>query len=207
MRAALRWAQESGDTALGLRLAGALERFWERHGHLSEGRGWLEDLLAVESSNIPGATAAVRAKALTGAGTLAFRQGNYVRATALAEESLTLWRELGDRSSTATMLNNLGIVAAQQGDYARATALFEENLALKRELCDRSSIAAVLNNLGLLAWEQGDYARATALHEESLALRRELGDKQGMTHSLNNLEGRRISRVTMSGQRHASRRA
>jgi non-specific serine/threonine protein kinase len=41
LRAARRWAVESEPEAE-LRMVGALWRFWSMHGHLSEGRGWLE---------------------------------------------------------------------------------------------------------------------------------------------------------------------
>jgi tetratricopeptide (TPR) repeat protein len=113
-------------------------------------------------------------------------QGDYARARALQEESLSVRRELGDRRGIAYSLINLGIVAREQGDAARARALQEESLTLFRELDDRRNIAYTLTNLGNLACDQGDFARATLLHQESLALHRELGDKEGIA---TNLEG------------------
>jgi tetratricopeptide (TPR) repeat protein len=183
VRAALAWVRERSAVDLGLRLAGALWRFWSVRGYLSEGRQWLEAALAGEGAAAPEA----RAQALYGAGNLASSQGDHARSVALHEKALALWRELGNRQGIAGSLNSLGNVAYQQGDYMQAAALYEESLALKRELGDKWSIAAALNNLGAVASEQGDYARAAALLEESLVLKRELGDKQGIAASLNNL--------------------
>ena len=183
LRAALSWGREQAEPEIGLRLGGALWRFWEMRGHLSEGRRWLDAVLGGSGD----APASARATALSGAGTLAFRQGDYGQATALHEEALALRRELGDKRGIASSLNDLGNVACDQGDYGRARALHEEALALRRELGDMRGIASSLNNLGNVAHDQGDYGRARALHEEALALSRELGDTWGIALSLNNL--------------------
>jgi len=67
LRAALEWGLQA-KPELALRLACALWRFWEMHGHLSAGRAWLRDALAAN----PGAPAALRARAHYGAGLLAW---------------------------------------------------------------------------------------------------------------------------------------
>jgi non-specific serine/threonine protein kinase len=188
VRAVLRWAQAGGEQETGLQLAGAVWRFWAVRGYLSEGRSWLEGLLAqVEAQETGSVAPAVRAKALDGASNLAYRLGDHARATVLHEESLALCREMDDKQSIAASLLHLGNVAWAQGDYARVTALFEESLALCRELGDAWRIARPLGNLGNVALEQGDYARATVLYEESLTLLRGLGDKRGIAVSLGNL--------------------
>ncbi len=185
LRAALRHSLTmTGDSGCGLRLAGALWRFWEGRGHLTEGRAWLFGLLATAPTDSGGSE---RAKALNAAGLLAFRQGDYPSARALYEESLAIYRELGDRRGIAHSLNNLGNVACEQGDYPSARALFEESLAIYRELGDRRGIAISLGNLGNVAYDQGDYPSARALYEESLAIHREMGDRWGIAASLNNL--------------------
>jgi predicted ATPase/class 3 adenylate cyclase len=144
LRAALGWARERGAAEEGLRLAGALWRFWEIHGDWGEGRDWLEGALAGGGHGVP----AARARALHGAGILAFRQGDAGRAVARLEEALDLYRELGDTCAIAASLGNLGLVAYRQGEYGRAVARLEEALDLLRELDDMPGIAASLVNLG-----------------------------------------------------------
>ncbi|HET9907941.1 MAG TPA: NB-ARC domain-containing protein, partial [Anaerolineales bacterium] len=50
MRAALHWAIEHSEVEFAQRMAGALQPFWFKRGHWSEGRRWLEDSLVIESN-------------------------------------------------------------------------------------------------------------------------------------------------------------
>ncbi len=64
----------------------------------------------------------------------AFGRGEVERALALYEESLSIYRELGDKSGMALVLINLGDVARERGEEDRAVALYNDALALHREL-------------------------------------------------------------------------
>ncbi len=203
LRAALTFCQSNGDgraAQAGLRLAGALWRFWYIHGHVAEGRERLAAVLARTETSSAGngddpqeddsqeqERADARARALNGAGNLADHQGDYDAARAFYEECLELRRGYGDREGVAIALNNLGQVAHDQGDYARAHAFFEESLALWWEMRGRWGIAHLLDNKGRVARCQGDDATADSLFAVSLAMRRELGDKWGIGASLINL--------------------
>jgi len=185
LRAALEWATGSDtEQEAGLRLAGALWRFWFIRGHFREGRDWLATFLQHDATP---SLATPRAKALNGAGNLASSQGDFPTARALLEEGLALRRELGDTSGVATSLNNLGNIAFSLDDYPAARALFAESLALQRELGNPWGTAAALSNLGLVALDQGDYPAAQALFSESLTLQRELGDTWSVATTLGNL--------------------
>jgi non-specific serine/threonine protein kinase len=180
LRAALEWALGSGEAEVGLRLTGALGRFWFVRGYWSEGRRWLERAL----SRGTGASASACAKALDGAGVLAWLQTDYAHAKYLLEVSLALYREIGDKWNVALSLGHLGFLASYQLDYGRAVALGEESLTLFRELGDKWGIANSLNILGFVAQDQGDYGKAVTLCEESLALSREIGSKWCIAWSL-----------------------
>jgi len=182
LRAALGAGLETGDEA-GLRLAGALWRFWWWHGHFTEGRAWLEQILARRPWPVSG----WRAKALMAAGILAREQGEFAHAVAHLEASLAIRRELEDRVGIAQSLNNLGLVASYQGDFAQAIERYDEALGLYRELGDPLGIANVTNNLGIVAREQGEFARAAELYTESLASFRALGERRGVANTLHNL--------------------
>jgi len=182
--AALEWFA-SDDIAGGLRLACGLRHFWHAHGYLSEGRAWIEGLLArCEDRGVSDAT---RARALCVAGFLALHQGDLARTVMLSAASLTLDRGLGEQRGIADAMHNLAGVAFMRNEYARASELFEECLALYRALGDQAEVAQMLKNLGLIAKDQGDFARATGFYQESLAIRRALGDKRGIAQASFNL--------------------
>jgi predicted ATPase/class 3 adenylate cyclase len=183
LRTALEWAktEESGAEA-GLRLAGALYRFWAIRGYLSEGREWLEGA----EGRSEGASSA-RAKAIYGAAVLAFAQGDYGRSADLCERSLTLYRELGDKLGIALSQNIQAFLNRNRGEHGRAVALLENSLTLCRELNHPWALAETLYVLALTVRRQGDYERAKALLEESLVLWRQTGDKWGLTRTLGSL--------------------
>jgi predicted ATPase len=187
LRSVLRWASDTGQSAIGLRIAGVLWRFWLARGHTEEGSKWLEELLALDGRDVDHATAPIRAKALDAAGVLAIEQGDYESAVELAEEALALHRTSGESQGMATALNILGSVAQYRGDYSSATALYGDSLAVSRDAGNDRGISIALANLGQVAREQEDYERAAAFYEESLALSRKLGSRADIAISLEDL--------------------
>ncbi|HEU5100738.1 MAG TPA: tetratricopeptide repeat protein, partial [Roseiflexaceae bacterium] len=182
--AALEWFA-GHDIGSGLRLACGLRHFWHARGYLSEGRSWIESLLARCDNR--GLAEAARARALCVAGFLALHQGDLPRTVALSEASLVLSRGLGERRGIADAMHNLAGVAFMRNQYVRAAELFQECLTLYRALGDQSEVAQMLKNLGLIAKDQGDFACATEFYQESLAIRRAQGDKRGIAQACFNL--------------------
>jgi ATP/maltotriose-dependent transcriptional regulator MalT len=193
LRAALQWslvqAEEAGaredgrSREIALRLGGALRVFWVVHGHISEGRHFLERALAASE----GSEASVRAKALNVAGHLAIIQSDYEHAEPLCKESLALYRELEDQPGIAFSLFLLGSVSWTQGNMVAARTLTEEALAISRQIDAMVLAASSLFILGLVSSSQGEYARSQLLFEEGLAIHRALGDKRGIAQTLSQL--------------------
>jgi len=195
LSAALQWALDGGRFESGLRLAGALERFWLIQAHPSEGRAWLSRLLAQAGRPVD---PAVRARALSVAGLLADRQSEWVQAEAYLQECLHIWQGLNDATGIALALNKLGDVMARRGQEAAAIQAFEDSLRLRRALGDDRGVASALISLGAAIMEQGDYARATRLNEEALELCRRLGDQWMIAVVLNNLGAVAVSQAHWS---------
>jgi predicted ATPase/class 3 adenylate cyclase/DNA-binding CsgD family transcriptional regulator len=187
LRAAMLWLlEQAGDEEatqrkeMALRLGVALRRFWMIHGHIREGRSFLEQTLAGSE----GVTVSLRAMALSAAAGFAFVQSDYDRAEELCQESLVLYRELGNTRGIAYSLYQLGELARTIDNPITARMRTEEALALWREVGDKDGIAWSLYNLGVVVSDQGEYARACALVEESLAMHRASGNKRGIARSL-----------------------
>ncbi|HJP65140.1 MAG TPA: adenylate/guanylate cyclase domain-containing protein, partial [Actinomycetota bacterium] len=126
IRAALRWAIAAGDGERVQGAAGALWRFWQQRGHLTEARSWFDEILGMPAGQ---ARTAARAKALIGAGGIAWWREDREAAGAVYREALEIERELDDPAGTAEALYNYAFFVAGD-DLAEATRLLEESMEL-----------------------------------------------------------------------------
>ena len=180
LRAALAWSLEPAQTGsspdMALRFCVMLREFWDVRGLLSEARTFLEQALA----DCEGASTSARASALGAAAAFADCLGDVPREEELVQESLVLYRELGDTRGIASSLQGLADVLLKKGAIIAALQLLEESVTLLRELGDKGALAWSLWNLADMLGARGEYGRANALFEESLTLFRELGHKRGI---------------------------
>jgi predicted ATPase len=180
LRATLGWYREHGQVEHFARLGAALWRFWWSAGLWSEGRGWLEQVLEHRGA-LP---ATLRAKVLLGTGRLICALSDFGLAHALLDESLALFRGIGDTRGIAEALTGLGHVIFGESDYTQAQALFTESLAFFKQLDDKPRIVHILKMIGYLLTIQGHMAAAQVILEETLLLSRQFDMKAGIAEAL-----------------------
>jgi non-specific serine/threonine protein kinase len=183
LRAALRWAMESGEIEYGLRLGWVMWRFWWVRGYLSEGRQRMAELLTLTRA---AGISSILARGLVSAGLLAVWQADYTAARPHLERALTMARHYGDRRAEAYALAFLNRVRRDQGDDLQARVLGTEAVDIFRELDDRWGLAVALHFLGL-ANEAADVSLARGLFEESATLFRALGNTVDLAMPLRGL--------------------
>ena len=181
LRAALRWSIEHDAADTGLRIVGALWRFWHLGGHLSEGRRWAAAVLDLPSA--AGRTA-VRAKALSAAGGIAYWQGDVPAVRAAYEEALAISEELGDEAIRAQATYDLAFAYGLVPTKAHSRRLFEQSREMFERVGNAVGVADTLWALAMMNGLTGDYGAARTLADESVRLHRELGDAFGLVDAL-----------------------
>src|ERR671910_332823 len=180
LRTALRWAIDQGEAGPAQAAAGALWRFWQQRGHLTEGRQWLDQTLAMPSGQAP---TAARAKALAGAGGIAWWSDRGA-SRGFYDEALGIERELGDPARLAEALYNRSFVAAGEHDLESAAGLLDESLALFRQVGDEPGAARVLVMQVVPDAMAGAWERVIARIEEVTAIWRRLDDRLNLAFGL-----------------------
>jgi len=180
LRAALEWAleDEQEKTAsvprieTAVRLVSVLWRFWNIRGYMSEGRAFVERVLArSEKSKEP-----VRLKALMAAIMLAIYQEDAAWGERLGEELLPLSQQLADRQAEGiALLGHTGGGLVHRQDLGGARVLAEQVQAAFRARGETWMAALACLFLGRLSSAQGEEAAARHYLEEGLALYRGLG--------------------------------
>jgi predicted ATPase/class 3 adenylate cyclase len=165
-RAAIRWAIDSGDLDPGLRLAAALDPFWIFGNHQREGRRHLDDLLAQPSAN---QLREARAAALGTAASIAAWQADYDASRKLGQQSLEIYRDLGDVAGIARQLSSLGYAALAK-DPVDARRLFAESIAAFREAGEPPEMGESLGGMAMSEMQLGRVAEATAHLTEAILI-------------------------------------
>lgn len=193
LRRALEWSQGTDDrNELGLRLAGALGKFWEIRGYFREGREYIS--AALSRATVSGTSS--HTKAVFTEGDLAFEQGDFQVARARLEQSISAYRKLGasHRAGLAEALRQCGYCATEMGDYATASRMLTEALGTMRELKNPTGIARTLWQLGWAMLRSGDFEHAAQYFEEALPMVRQIGSKYQMSLVLSGLADLRFYR-------------
>lgn len=205
-RAALTYMLAQSEAEAAARLASALTLFWNMRAHRREGRSWLESALANVGSLAP----AVRAKTLYAAGLIARELLEPGASQARLEESVALYRQLGDELGLTSALTDLGTMLIMfGGDQKRAKSLLEEGLTRYRRLGNRAGEAwalyglgwvelrgalgahrdhvVVLTDVSSVARQPNDLASSRKFFMESLSLWRQKGEVNDVAWALNGL--------------------
>jgi predicted ATPase/DNA-binding CsgD family transcriptional regulator len=180
LRAALQWALEDGDEETGsvrrietaVRLVSVLWRFWSIRGYMSEGRAFLECVLAGSEKSRD----TIRLKVLTAAVTLGLYQEDVAWEERLCEELLPLSQRLSDRQAQGIALLGLaGVALLHRREPGRARALAEQAKAAFSARDETWMAASACLLLARVCNVQGEVARSQHHLEEGLALYRALG--------------------------------
>jgi predicted ATPase/DNA-binding NarL/FixJ family response regulator len=179
LRTALEWTIHH-DIQLALQVCASLAGYWDLHGWIYEGRHWLSIALQHDKGNL----SAQRGAALAAAGLLAYRQGDYIEASMMYEETLRVADATADHSLLARALAGLGDIHIMRSEPHEALRYFQQSLELYRAENDMPSIARGLSRLGNAYDNLPDYEAEERAYRESLALFRQLNDRIGIADQL-----------------------
>jgi len=181
LRAALEWAlTKNPDSAL--RIAGASNLFWTAGGFSAEGFRWTQKALE-QVEKIPLANGVTdeqrlvaRACALRGLTRLYLSLGDNANAKRVAEESVSLYRQSGDRRGLSFALVVLAYPLEFLGEREQAEVVLQESYSIARAEGDTYIICRSLNLLGrVILALHNDLDLAQGYVEQSVQLAREAG--------------------------------
>ena len=204
-RAALDWCVTRNDADRANGLAGALWRFWQMRGHLHEGRARLTTVLAMpESKRYPDS----RARALEGAGGIAYWQGDMAASQVFYEECLALRRAGDDRRELANAFYNASFPRmVDRSELDVSEGLLEQALPIYRELADQAGISGSQWAIGNLLYFRKIYDRAISALDEAIELFRKGGNRFGLGWALHTRSLCALRTGDLAGARNCIREA
>lgn len=178
LMASIKWAHEAHEWEIVASIAHNLVNFFQTYAYWTD---WEQThLLALEtiplleylpnddfsSTNI--ASRHAKAQILSNLANFYYIQNNWFKARDCYEQSLRIFREIGEQLAVAKVLGNLANVYYQQSDWGKASDYYKQSLNVFGELKDNYGEGQTLANLGILAAQQNNEEKAMALWQEAL---------------------------------------
>jgi non-specific serine/threonine protein kinase len=166
---------EAADAERFIRLAVDVWRFWLLRGHFAEGREWLRRALDLNPE-----PSLQRWAALQGAASLIYFPEGHRGMRPLAEETLEVAQQIGDRASMADSLHLLGQLEAAEGNADAAIDLFQRSLTYQ----DHPQLGFTYHALGHVRLLEDDYEGALEWLKQAEALNRAQGKEYEVAQDL-----------------------
>ncbi len=184
IRAAVRWACDSGDVQIALQLAGSLWWSWLVHGHWIETEEWLKRALSLPGAEI---YPVARAHVLHAAATTAALRGRYTHAHACLAEYMSIVRHIGSDDLLLDGHSALALVFQFMGDLDGAEPHVQVmlDLALRLDRPWYQALAAAF--IASRALKRGDLATAAEQLAQAAQLARASGDLWNLAMLLSQL--------------------
>ncbi len=179
VRAALDWALEMGDVAMGSRVVAPIWRWYQERGRLREGRAALARLLALEFAD-----PRLRVEALAAEGGLAYWTDDFDAARAAYEERLALAETTGDAGLRADGHYDLGFMSMVANDPERLRDHEQQALDLYTSVGNENGVLRARQALVLAVFLTGDHQRALELESRNLEAFRAAGSDYQVADSM-----------------------
>jgi tetratricopeptide (TPR) repeat protein len=109
-------------------------------------------------------------------GSIYWKMGYLDDALLYYSRSLSLARDLGNKSMQASVLNNIGVIYEKKGKLDKALGYYEESLRLET---DEKAKATTYNNIALIYEDKGDYQKAVEYYQKAIEINERYGDYHG----------------------------
>jgi predicted ATPase len=173
-RGALTWLVERHRPTEASDIAWALKYFWLIRGHAAEGLQWYQQIL-----HLPSLPPVAELRALVGAATLWYTQGELSRASTALDRALALDHRGADMDAVVQAHNLYGHVERAGGNISAARERFVRSVEGFRALAIPSGIGNALTGMAVTTLAAGDAAQADKLLDEATSVLQHAGQRCG----------------------------
>jgi predicted ATPase len=182
LRAAFAVAADVGLVDEALIAAGAAWRFWQQRGHFTEARAIFDRLLV-----LAGASPGARAKALGGAGGIAYWQGDIGLMSRCYTEASAIYAAIGDQRGLAEALLNEAYVPFMRSDWVAGRDMAARARDIFEQLGDEIGVGHAEVELGVGDYFSQDFPTKIGHWERAVEIYRRKERLLELADTLNNL--------------------